>query len=283
MKVFTFFYNRYKDATTSIALYENGIKHNVLCHNSEQADQFLKHGTSKGNLVVTGAAKGLAYQRNAALDMMNVGEWAAFMCDDFMRIQSFPKEFILSTSNKMPVDFDNQHNFRLTKKDHSMSLAEFFTMFPKLIEIAETNKIHLIGFKAYTQPMGFANKFSTRGLADGRFWLVKKTHDRFDLGAQLIDDICWTARNLIHHGNVLVLNWSETLFKRYTEGGFGSTKERMALRIKECQYLEDKYFPLIQIAPKKNWVQGSHVKISGSDKNIKLARQKLRIGIYEKY
>ena len=39
MKVFTFYYNRYDDATTSKALYDNGIEHNVLIHTKEDYEK----------------------------------------------------------------------------------------------------------------------------------------------------------------------------------------------------------------------------------------------------
>ena len=35
MNVFTLYYDRYETATTSEALWEAGINHNVLCHNNK--------------------------------------------------------------------------------------------------------------------------------------------------------------------------------------------------------------------------------------------------------
>jgi hypothetical protein len=45
MQVFTFFYNRFENATSSIALQQNGIDHNVLIHNAKDADKFKKYNT----------------------------------------------------------------------------------------------------------------------------------------------------------------------------------------------------------------------------------------------
>ena len=108
MKVFTFFYNRYDTATTSKALNENGIAHNVLVHNSDDLQKFVKGGTIHGKSTVTNNGKGLAYQRNAALDMMDTGEWAAFMCDDFKKIKAYSKEFIFSKTNNIVITQQNQ-------------------------------------------------------------------------------------------------------------------------------------------------------------------------------
>jgi hypothetical protein len=279
MKVFTFFYNRFETATTSNALFENGIEHYVMIHSEQDCDKFKQGGTIKGKPVITNQRKGLAYQRNCALDMLDDGEWGVFMCDDFSKIQSYPTKWIFSKTDRLPITFENQNSFRLhgpsAKFAKSMNLKEMFTLFPKLIEIADKNKIHLIGFGLHDNPLNLKKKFSFRGLADGRFWLVKKSNYKFDLNAQLIDDVAWTCENLIRHGNVLILNWTVPYFKRYSAGGFGSTEERKTQRKKECNYLANKFFPLVRVADKSNWDFGTHIKIFGSDKNISLARKKI--------
>lgn len=278
MKVFTFYYNRYETATTSIALWENSIDHTVLVHNQEQADAFTKHKTVMDKMIVTGALKGLAYQRNHALSMMNDGEWAVFMCDDFKKILSYPREFIESSTLKAPIDLENQSAFRL-RGVNEISLREMFSFFPKLIDIAEQNKIHLIGFGLHDNPQNLKRKFTTQGLADGRFWLVKKSKYKFDEKAQLIDDVAWTAENIVRFGNVLVLNWCIPYFQRYTAGGFGTQQERIAMRRMECTYLVMKYYPLVQFARKVNWPEHTHVRLVGGAANLTKARKKF--GIYE--
>lgn len=273
MQVFTFFYNRFENATSSIALQQNGIDHNVLIHNAKDADKFKKYNTCRGTPVVTNNGKGLAYQRNSALDMMRTGEWAVFMCDDFKKIKSYPKEWIFSTTKTIDINFENQNKYRL-KDSNAMTLKEMFSMFPKLIELAERNNIYLIGFGLHDNPLNLRKKFSNKGLCDGRFWLVKKAHYRFDLNAQLIDDVAWTAENLVRHKNILALNWCIPYFERYTAGGFGSTTERLELRRKECAYLANKYNPLVKIADKSGWEYGTHIRIFGTDKNINVMRKK---------
>lgn len=274
MKVFTFFYNRYKTATTSVKLHENNIEHYVLVHNQTDLDKFNEHNTIKGIPIVTNQSKGLAYQRNVALDMVEKDEWCVFMCDDFIKIRSYPKRWIISKTNSLPIDFSNQNKFRLRDSDE-MSLAEMFELFPYLIELADKNNIKLIGFGLHDNPLNCRNKFTHRGLADGRFWLIKKSSYKFDLNAQLIDDVAWTAENLVRHNNVLILNWTVPYFKRYSAGGFGATEERKTQRRKECQYLADKYNPLVKVAPKPNWDLGTHIRIFGTDKNIQKARKNI--------
>jgi len=272
IKVFTFFYNRFKDATTSLALKKNKIQHTVLIHKEEDYVKFKEGGTIGGDYVVTNKPKGLAYQRNAALDLMKEDEWAVFMCDDFQYIRSYPVEEILNRKTKIDVNFDNQKKYSLRQDKFKMSLKEMFTMFPKLIDIADNNKIKLIGFGLHDNPLNLGRKFATRGLADGRFWLVKKSNYRFDENVQMVDDVCWTAENLVRHNNVLILNWTVPYFKRYTAGAFGSISERKDQRLKECKYLANKFNPLIKIAHKANWEYGTHVRLYGSNNNIRKAR-----------
>jgi hypothetical protein len=273
VKTFTFFYDRYSDATTSKELYANGIEHYVMIHSEKHLTEFNKHGTIKGKPVVTNEMKGLANQRNRALDMVDVGEWCVFMCDDFVKIKSYSQAMIEGSINRLPITFENQNKYRLKNE---ITLKQMFTYFPRLIQIAEKNKIHLIGFGLHDNPMNLGRKFTTRGLADGRFWLIKKSNYNFDLKAQLIDDVAWTAENLVRHGNVLVLNWVVPYFKRYSSGGFGSTSERIAQRKKECGYLSRKYDPLVRIANKPNWEYGTHIRIYGASVNIMKARKNIR-------
>jgi hypothetical protein len=274
MKVFTFFYNRYETATTSKALANAGISHYVLIHNQNDLEKFKAGGTLHGQAIVTNNGKGLAYQRNSALDMMQKGEWAVFMCDDFEKIRSLPLSWINSSRQSLPIDFSNQNTFRLNKFPE-ITLEEMFTLFPKLIQLAEHNGIHLIGFGLHDNPMNLRKKFTNKGLADGRFWLVKKSFYKFDLKAQLIDDVAWTVENIVRHKNVLVLNWLVPYFKRYTAGGFGSTTERKELRRKECGYLVQKYAPLVRFAKKAGWDAGTHIRLYATDNNIAQARKRL--------
>ena len=271
MKVFTFFYNRYDTASTSLALAQNSIDHTVLIHTTEDLQKFIKGQTIHGKPIVTNNGKGLAYQRNSALEMMDTGEWGVFMCDDFQKIKAYPKEFIFSKTQSIDINQQNQNKYRLKNQ---VTLKEMFNWFPKLIELAEQNNIHLIGFGLHDNPMNLRKKFTTRGLADGRFWLVRKAQYKFDVNAQLIDDVAWTAENLVRHKNVLILNWCVPYFERYTAGGFGSTTERKALRMKECAYLANKFDPLVKIAEKPGWDYGTHIRIYGSDGNIAAIRQK---------
>jgi hypothetical protein len=283
MKTFVFFYDRYKSATTSIALRDSGIDHYVMLHKYEDLDKFKRGGTIQGAPIVTDNDAGLAYQRNSALDLLDMGEWAVFMSDDFLRIRSYPKEFIFSKTRKTAVaekkhgKYINQNALKITREEFDISFSDLYEYFPKLIEIAEANSIHLIGFSNNDNPQALENKFSTKGLVDGRIYLLKKSTYKFDPHAQSIDDYAWTAENLVRHGKVLTLNWVIPYFSRYTSGGFGSITERHDLRKKEASYLVNKYSPVLKFADKKNFADKTHIKFVASEKNIMQARANLGI------
>lgn len=273
MQTFVFFYNRFTDATTSKALWKNGISHKVLIHSDEDRRKFDRGNTLYGEPIVTNNGRGLAYQRNSALDLMEDGEWAVFMVDDFQKVLSRPIEEIKSAKTELPVTIANQNQYGLKAKDE-ISLKQMWELFPWLIETAEAQAINLIGFGLHTNPLNLRAKFNYGGLSDGRMWIVRKTEMRFDLNAQLIDDVCWTAKNILRDGKVLNLNWTVPLFRRYTAGGFGSIASRLEMRRAECAYLEMAYGPLVRRAKKKGWEEGTHVRLYTSKNNIAETRKK---------
>ena len=176
----------------------------------------------------------------------------------------------------MPVNNFNQSEYELGNNDE-MSLKEMFSMFPPLIKLAEKNNVYLIGFALHDNPLNLKNKFTTKGLADGRFWLIKKSNYKFDENVQLVDDVSWTAENIVRHGKVLVLNWCVPFFSRYTAGGFGSIEKRLDQRKKECAYLVKKFYPLVRFAKKAKWEAGTHIKLHVSEHNIKEARKNMAL------
>jgi hypothetical protein len=260
LKTFTFFFNRYDTATTSRALAENGIPHYVMIHNEEDRKKFEAGGVLHGTPVVTNNPKGLAYQRNSALELVEDGEWCVFMCDDFQEVKAFNWDRFRKDDQ---VTFDrttNEYN-RQGRYTDRPTLAQLYEQFPYLIRMAERLGIHLIAFAFNANPRNVLRKFSFKGLCDGRFWIIKKSHLRFDLNAQLIDDVSWTVLNLQAWGNNLIVNWIDPEFERYSAGGFGSIGERIEQRRIEAKYLVDNFYPMIRYADKPGWPAKTHIKI----------------------
>lgn len=265
MKVFVFGYNRYDSMSTSLMFEKEGIDHTVLIHTEEAKEEFLKHGTAKENrLLVTNNPRGLAYQRNTALEMMEDGEWALFMVDDLKDVTEL-RNYDRVTEPSLPITLKNQNHYGDRFKN-PITMTKFMQRADELAKKCETLGSHLGGFAGINNPLFRAKHWSFNVLADGRAWVVRKTHLRFDKNVQLIDDLCWTALNIKHFGIVVVNQWVLPDCRRYSAGAFGSIEERLPQKMKEAKYLVDTYPELVAFKEKAGWPYGSHVVLRQRNK-----------------
>ncbi len=244
MKIFVFAYNRYKTMTSSRLLSKEGIPHIVLCHDAEAAAQFEKNGTigETGSVVVTNRERGLTRQRNAALGMMEEGEWAVFMNDDLQRLEIRPQWFEAATQ----IDKADK------RRPVPLSFTNFMHFAWKLVEAADA-KTNLIAFASNENLMYLEKRQRWYGLADGRLWLLRKTKLRFDETVGTIEDHDWTAQNIETFGKVQVENWIIPHFQRWTEGGYGTIDERAKELRADCEYLMAKHPGLFAYKEKKGF------------------------------
>lgn len=259
-KVFVFAYNRYETMTTSMMLEADGVEHTVLCHLPSDAEKFVEGSrVVPERLLVTGEPKGLANNRNFALDLMEEGEWALFLVDDLLQCYEL-EDYDTQEIDELPITFENQNLYR-KKFKKPISTAELLRRAEETIPKLEEMGCALLGWAGFENPMFRKKHWGVNILADGRAWLVKKTHLRFDSEAQLIDDLCWTAKNIKEFGVVLVDRWILPDARRYTAGGFGGLNERMEQKLREAAYLVNTYPDLIAFRKKKGWPDGSHVAL----------------------
>lgn len=257
MKVFVFTYDRYDSITTSPMLEAEGIPHTVLCHTEEQKQSFIEHGRVKPErLIATGNPRGLAYNRNYALDMMEEGEWAMFLVDDLKTVTEL-NNYDRAT-NPLPINTSNQATYK-QRFQTPLTMTRFMERAHQLAAVCERNKCNLGGWAGIDNPIFRAQKYKVNVLADGRAWIVRKTPLRFDENANLIDDLCWTALNIKHFGIVIVDQWILPDCRRYTQGAFGSKEQRMEQKLREAAYLVKTYPSLITFKQKAGWPEGSHV------------------------
>ena len=257
MKVFTFFYDRYTTATTSIELEKWGIEHYVFMHTEEAHSKFIEGNTIKGTPIITNNPKGLAYQKNSALEMLEDDEWGVFMSDDFSVIKAFNFDRV-KIDDKVEFDIKNQKEFRYSDRP---TMAQLFTIFPYLIKQAERLNIKMIGFSSNENPRNVQRKFGFKGLVDGRMFLAKKSELRFDNNVNSIDDYYFTLLNIEKNSNNLILNWISPEFQRYSAGGVGSKEARKEQRKRDCAYLVDRFPRLVKFADKAGYDKGEHIKI----------------------
>jgi hypothetical protein len=274
MKIFVFTYDRYNSISTSQLLEDENIDHIVLCHTEEQKERFIAGGRVKAErLVVTNKPKGLAYNRNFALDMMEDGEWAIFLVDDLNFVTELHKheQYV---ENYIPIDFSNQGEWKF-KFVEPLTMKGFVKRSQELVDYCEEVKSNLGGWCGIDNPVYRAKHYTYNTLADGRAWVVKKTHLRFDENVQLIDDLCWTALNIKEFGITVVNQWVLPDCKRYTAGSFGSIEQRLPQKLKEASYLVETYPELIMFRKKAGWPEGSHVVLRPQKKPAWLSDHQL--------
>lgn len=258
MRVFVFTYDRYDTISTTRMLDAENIDHTVLCHTDEQAEQFVAHGrVDPARLHVTGKPRGLAYNRNAALDLMDDGEWAVFLVDDLMSVTELDT-YDTEPAEVLPVDTTNSGAWRQRFKT-PITMRRFLERAEQSARVVDGLGGHLAGFAGINNPLFRTRHWQLNVLADGRAWAVRKTDLRFDEHVQLIDDVAWTALNLDRFGVVVVNQWVLPDCRRYTQGGFGSINDRIDQKRTEVAYLTSTYPHLVRTKPKRGWPDGTHV------------------------
>ena len=264
MKIFVFAYDRYQTMTTSEMLEAEGIDHVVLCHNEEQKSSFIEGGRVLAKrLVVTNKPKGLSHNRGFALELLENGEWGMFLVDDLVHIAELDCYDEYRHVGRLSI---TPGETAIWKKrfDKRINLKQFITRCEDDIRVAEKLGVYLIGFSSNENPLFRNRKWIFRGLVDGRAWLVKRSKLLPDLNVHAVEDYCWTARNLMAFGSVMVNNWILVKCERYTAGGYGSKKQRLAQKLKECDYLVSRYGKYIAYANKPGEPARSHIKIKAN-------------------
>ncbi|WP_395772562.1 hypothetical protein [Arenimonas sp.] len=257
-RVFVFTYDRYETITTSPMLEAENIEHVVLCHSEEQKDHFIEAGRVRPDrIIATGEPRGLAYNRNIALDMMTEGEWAMFLVDDLRSVSSVDTYDTELEASPLPITMENQSEWRPRFRT-KISLETFLERAHKDTEHAEKMGAHLVGFCGVGNVLFRTKKWTYNTFADGRAWMVQKTDLRFDRNVHTIDDLCWTALNIDRFGVTVNDNWILPDCSRYTAGGYGSISDRLEQKMTEIDYLVRTYPHLITTRAKKGWPEGSH-------------------------
>jgi len=243
MKIFVFAYNRYETMTTSNKLFDEGIEHYVMCHTEQDKEKFRACGTicvDEAHIIVTGNPKGLTRQRNAALQMLDEGEWAAFMNDDLFRVTML-RQYEEMRGDKLEITPGNIK--RLDADFHTqVSCRKLFQLIEGIKKQAEAEGARLIGFCPHDNTQFRGNKVTRRGLVDGRLWVFKNEQGtQFDERVNCLEDHDFTAYNLCRYGRVHVENWICPEFRRMTTGGFGTLNERADALRQEAAYLIEKW------------------------------------------
>lgn len=235
IKIFCLYYDRFTNATTSLVLSKEKIKHTVLCHNN--ADKFNCIG-EYGTLEETNLPKGVGYNMNYALSQISYGDWCIMVSDDYLESR------ILK-------------NGEFEKCSFSQIFNELFVT----IEKADQIGVKMIGLNVSGNSFYAKKKYSKYGLIDTRLFAIKKTPFKWDPEIQTIADYYATAYHLKHYGGNLIINYCYADFKRYGEGGLGTKKERMSQKIKDCKKLFIEFPKNVSYKDKVGFPKYSHIAV----------------------
>jgi|GEM_PF-1736682 len=262
MRVFVFGYDRFENMTTSLLLAGDCVEHTVLCHSDEDRAKFLAGGAVGGEVVATGLERGLAGQRNAALDMLGDGEWGVFLVDDLVSVSEVSgyDERRRTRTTELGINMDNQAAFK-NGMESPISWDRFMVRCAETADACDAIGARLGGFCGIANPPWRDRKWKFNGLADGRAWVVKQEPGfRVEAGAGCIDDFGWTAQQIERHGVAVVNQWVLPTAQRYKPGGYGSIDDRLVEKLAAVKYLTARHPGLLRVAAKKNEPAGSHVQ-----------------------
>lgn len=234
-KVFTLYYDRYETATTSEALYEAGIEHNVLCHNNKS-----KFKNIYGIINQTDKPKGIQHNFNAGLDMLFDNEWGVFISDDYKK------------------------SYKIDRKINKFVECDLKYVYDKLcetIQIADKIGAKLVGLNSTGNALYASKKYGKYGLVDGRFFAIKKTDFRWRDDVSCITDYYATLYHLKKYGGNLILQECYADFERYGSDGIGTLEARADEKRKDVKILKNLYPENVIIQNKKNQPEGTHIKI----------------------
>lgn len=259
MRVFVFAYNRYDTMTTSRLLEADGVDHTVLCHTEDDLCMFAGAGTAKlDRLYATGNPKGLAFQFNAALELMDEGEWALFLVDDLKSVTELRNYD--TAVDPLPMTTANQSTYRERFK-HPVPMQWFLHRAEHVVWQCTGKGSYLGGWTSNNNPLFRKGHWGRNVLIDGRAWVIRKSHLRFDTNVHIVSDYAFCAENIRTFGSIWQDRWLLPDFDRYGKGGYGTVAERLPQKMQECAYLVEKYPELIAYANKAGQPMGSHIRL----------------------
>tara|TARA_R110002020_G_scaffold56888_3_gene156967 strand:+ start:1155 stop:1871 length:717 start_codon:yes stop_codon:yes gene_type:complete len=235
MKVFTLYYDRFETATTSLALKNSKIEHTVICHYNKE-----KFKNICGDIIETNKAKGIQYNLNAGLELLEEGEWGVFLSDDYKK------------------------SFRLDKKDNKFVECELEEVFENLVEatkVADTVGVKLVGLNSTGNALYASKKYGKYGLVDGRMFAIKKTEFEWRKDINTITDYYASLYHMKKYGGNLILQDCYAEFDRYASDGIGTAQNRAEDKKKDIRILKNLFRNMVKVKEKAGQPKGTHIII----------------------
>ncbi len=229
------YYDRYEEATTSLALGDIKQNHIVLCHNN--ANQF-NCISNYGELIETGEPTGIQNNFNYALKMLEPGEWGIFLSDDYIVSKKLQDDNFIECNIKYVLD-----------------------QLINLLAKCDQAGINLLGLNSTGNPFYAKKKYGKYGLVDGRAFAIKKTGFVWHPDISTCTDYYATVYHLKKYGGNLIYNHAYMDFKRYEKKGLGTVLDRADKKIADIKILKKLYPDNVIIRDKKGQPKNSHIVI----------------------
>lgn len=247
-------YGRASTIKTTKWLDESGVKYKVLLHSEKCKDEYINAGlVSEGDIIVTGAKKGITHQRNYIMDNLAIkNEWFITLDDNihgFKRVVD--KYYFTKKSLIVESDLISQKDF-----DKPINASEFISLVKDDIQIAERINATYGGFATVDNYFFNNKKYKPVGYVISKAAYIKYTGHRYDENILAMDDYGYTADCLLRDGAVLINSWIKPINKHYEAGGIGTYEERLPKKIRDAKYLMAKFPDLFRYKVKK----GCHPK-----------------------
>lgn len=235
-KVFTLYYDRFKTATTSQALHEAEIEHTVICHYNKE-----KFENIYGNIIETNHPKGIQYNLNEGLNLLEEDEWGFFLSDDY------------------------KTSYKLEKSSNKFVKTDLKYVFNRLVngtKIADKIGAKLVGLNSTGNALYAKNKYGKYGLVDGRMFAIKKTNFEWRNDINTITDYYATLYHMKKYGGNLILQECYAEFERYAKDGIGTIQRRAKAKKKDIRILKNLFRNMVKVKNKAGHPKGTHIIIN---------------------
>jgi len=235
MKIYIPSYGRADNLLTTKYFEQSGLDYTLVLHNEEQKKEYVKCGANPENILVANVPYGMSNIMHFIVDQLEEGEWALKIDDNVKFCTAVEDELydcdVIDTSDTLKQKQFNKH----------ITANELIKKLEDTQRKAELVNAHYVGFATTNNAYFRSKKYRQVGYVLGKMTLLKKGKINFDSNVLRMDDYGYTAQNLFAYGTVLINNYICPDSKHYQKGGCGTYDERLPYKIKDCNYLMQKY------------------------------------------
>jgi hypothetical protein len=248
MKIFIPSKGRAETIRTHKYLERGNIPYKIVLHYEADKREYLKNPSVKEeNIIVSNQPYGVANQRRWIRDQLEMGEKYLLLDDNIDTITGLPEP-----DYSTPIDVTTKpHLFK-----NELTPEEFMERVKEMFSTMEKTGAKFGGLAVVDNYYFRERKYRHVGYVISKVALIEKSEATYDYNLEAMEDYGFTAENLLIYGRVLINNFMFPVAGHYEKGGIGTYPERLPRKIKDCEYLMQKYPKLFRYKVKK----GCHPK-----------------------